>query len=843
MKLFVNGGPRAARKLAAGTKLKTGANVLVGGGNRKGACFNGFIADVRVYNRALSEHEVHALSLPPGSDLIKSRLTDGERDAADGFFGKRRTGAEFRRSGRQLWLTNDETGIEVIQGKAGFYLSRFHGARAGREFLWQDNPQAREGLWRLVLRRDKGRDEAARTVTSNDGATIEYRSVKVKDGVTLSLQWKGMAVADEKGVLDVEVLMTLKNGDPFARWRINVLNRSKTWGLWTVVFPVLKLRPIGDDPTRNRFAIARAQGIMGRDPFNKPFFSPGKYPGTINMQFSALYNLSGSGLYLAMHDGDGHKKHLHNDPLVGLGALEYRAEHFPRNMGYAEEDYHMPYDFVMGPFDGDWYEACQIYRAWATEQRWCAKGPLAVRKDIPRWYKECPMVLVANSSRGDSEVITSRDYMLEFLKFIGTDLPVIWYTWKEHVPDRTHYNKEDSPWKVPDNRPRPCGNIHDGNYPAMPALKTFASACRAIAEAGGRVNPYVCSRIYDQGLEENAPLAAQAKPNVIRKVNGDIKFVERADVAWGMCYHTKWWQQRMAETVTELIRREHAGGIYFDTFYGGYFQCFDTRHGHSHGGGNHGYLGARKLSEIVRGAMKKADPESIMTGENPCETAIDLLDGYLYCDTIRPDGLPLFATVYGDYILRFGRRVHAGDEGFYMQCATLFLEGAQLGRLYVHQVGFLKKEHAGTEMEKRMLFLRKLGRYYRPEVAAKYLAYGRLLRPISFTTPDPMPTSSYNETYKMTWVLTRPSLMSGTFRAPNGDIGVFIINISDNPLRFSFELTPERYPIGKTRTYTVTTVSDPGNPNGIGSTHKGKIEYNNQIAARDVVLIEVKPTR
>ena len=841
MRLYVNGALGGSRKPKTPIKVTAGERFFIGGGSKIRGRYQGLVSDVRIYNRALSGPEVDTLALPPDSELPRMKLSETEKKAGTTFFQRARRDVEFRRSGRQLWLANDKVGFEILQGERGFYLSRIHGPGPGQDFLVERSAALRGGFWRLALRRDRGRDEAGKTVSSTSGAEVTSDVERSADAVTLKLLWKALAVASEEGALDVEVLLTVRQGDPFAQWRINVTNRSRTWGLWNVVFPILKLRPLGDDPSSNRFTVPRTQGIVGRDPFRTPFFTPGKYPGTTNMQFSVLYDQSGNGLYLAMHDGAGYAKHFHNEPLIGLDVLEYRVDHFPANMGYPAEDFEMAYDFVIGPFDGDWYDGCQIYRAWAAKQQWCRKGPLASRRDVPRWYKESPMGLIINSSGGDKDVAELRDRMLAFLAFTGTDLPVVWYTWKQHFPDRTHYNKEGSPWKVPDKRPRPCGNIHDGNYPALPALKTFAPACKAIGEAGGHVSPYVCSRIYDQGLNENAPLAAEAKPNTIRKLDGNIRYVEQGDVAWGMCYHTKWWQRRMKETVTELIRRENARGIYFDTFYGGRIQCFDVRHGHSHGGGNHGYVGARQLSEVVRGAMKEADPESVMSGENPAETAIDLLDGFLYSDTIRPDGLPLFATVYGDYISRVGRYISVQRDGFTMQCATLFLEGAQLGRMYVSQAEFLKKEHTGTEEGKRMLFLRKLTRYYRADTGAKYLAYGQLLRPITFAKPDPMPTSSCKETYRFTWILTRPSLMSGTFRAPNGDIGVFIINISRKPLRFSFELTPESYPIRKTETYRVLSVNADGDRRQVGESQKGSIRYSGEAHAHDLVCIEIRP--
>ena len=41
---------------------------------------------------------------------------------------------------------------------------------------------------------------------------------------------------------------------------------------------------------------------------------------------------------------------------------------------------------MLGPFQGDWYDAGRIYRAWAVTAPWCAKGPLHERDDYPEWF-------------------------------------------------------------------------------------------------------------------------------------------------------------------------------------------------------------------------------------------------------------------------------------------------------------------------------------------------------------------------------------------------------------------------------------------------------------------------
>ena len=837
MKFYLDGKSVGSKVLPLGTTIPSEGRFVIGGTKRPGF-FGGILDDVRVYKRVLPDNEIAGLSAKAPAEGGPHPLGSEERRAAENFFKQHSAAVGFKQSGRQLWLANESVGIEVLQGSDALYLSRIYGVATGQDFLTESAARALTGFWKVELRRDNGRETPGICVTGRSpGAAVCNLVSRRKEAVTLELLWLEFDLPDEKAALDVEVQITLRPNDPLSRWCIKVRNRSKTWGLWSVTFPALELRPVGNDPMRNRFIVPVGRGIVSRDPFDTPFYSPVKYPGSMKMQFNALYDSAGKGLYLATHDPLGYKKTFLSTPFANVNTLECKVVHYPPNMGYPLEDYAMTYDVCVGPFAGDWYDACQIYRNWGLKQRWCGRGPLVTRKDVPRWYKEAPLALKVSSSSDEQAVLMNRDRILDCLRFFDAELPVLWYGWKKHFPDRTAYNSERSPWKVTKDRPRPCGNVHDGRYPEMPALDNFAAACKAVAQAGGHVKPYVCSRIFDQGLDDDDPMLEEVKPNTRRDINGNISLVDRG-VSYAMCYHTKWWQKRMRDTFVGLIKNENAGGIYFDTFYGGYIQCFDTRHGHSHGGGNDPYLGARKLGLIVRGAMKRGKPDAVMSGENPAETAIEVLDGFLSPRTVRPDTVPLLATVYGDYICRYGRTVAPGSRGFYVQCASLFTEGAQMGRLGVHGTDYLKDFAKGSKYTRTMTFMRKLARFWKPEIGGRYLAYGQLLRPLRFTTPNPMPTVSYRAKPEK-WLITMPALMSGVFKATDGSLGIFIVNVSDKPLSFAFEMTPKSHPCLASKTFSLTRATETGKRSAPVS-HEGKITVSDRIAPHDAVLFDAK---
>ena len=758
-------------------------------------------------------------------------------------------GVFFQQQDGNIIFANRHIRIEFVKKGDKLILTSLYGQAASQDFI-STHPKTRSSLWELVFCKDTGKDDRRYKVCSLDNAFTSYSLVRAnKDQATLILNWNGLGVGDEENIIDVKVELTLKADMPGSLWRMHVTNRGKKYGLWCAYLPVIKLVPIGGKARENYFAIGKSRGVLVNDPFHSdPLNAFGfgaqkgmRWPGVLNMQFQALYDSTGDGLYLATYDGDGYMKEFQFSPDPRHDLMEYKIGHYPSNMGFPGEDYHMSYDVVLGPFIGDWYDAAQIYRAWALEQVWCGKGVLKDRLDIPAWFKEAPVMLKVLSKKGEDDLNVLKNRVINFIRFIGADLPINWYTWKRIVPETTAYNSTHAKSLGLQARSYPRTNIHDGNYPVLPALTGFSTACKEISQAGGHVLPYVCARLFDQGVEENAPFAKEARPNTVTDVHGNIKY-DAVGVLWTMCYHTTWWQNRLKETVMELIKRENARGIYFDTFYGGNIQCFDTKHGHSHGGGRDSYLGARKLSQAVRDSMKDVDHDSIMTGENPAETAIDLLDGFLYQWNTWPDMIPLFASVYGDSIPRYGMDLDPASDGFYIQSAALFTEGAIIGRLSLHGDDFLKDVDKGSPYTAKMEFLRKISFYRHCEPGAAYLVYGQLLRPLRLMRIEPDQSVSYYEKsqrYKDGFIRVK-TLQTGVFRANDGSIGVFIVNISDRKSGFTFGLSPEDYPISNESTYDVMRINERGQMQSVESRTADTLIFEDEIAAHDVFFLCIK---
>ena len=704
-------------------------------------------------------------------------------DESTRFFKTHANEIDVEERSDSILLANRQVGLKFQQSDAGFELARLYGIAEDQDFLTPAKASEIRNLFEIRMALDPkyvGKDERGMTkqggmevldrmaemgnafvIGSQSGKSISWRREKGEKKSVLHLEWKGIDVREDKGVMDVEVTVTLRAGDPLSYWRIAIRNRSQRYGIERARLPILPLTPIGE-AKKNVFVYPKWRGGYLEDPFNapaglgEPFLAEGAYyPYYVNMQFWALYNKeTNKGIYLGTRDPNPSMTYIQvtNTPAE----ISWRVSHFPPNMSYAAEDFTLPYDCVAGPFHGDWYDACQIYREWALKQSWCRKGPLTTRHDIPKWYKEAPLFFyahLADSATGthslEENLPIAADHFREWLKWAGVKLPVNWYAWEQYTPGLSAaYETPFSASRWPEKDKR-WGGLHGtcygGNYPAIPAQDKFSAVCKSLREEGGMVCPYVCLQLLNQGPLENAPYAAEGKLYMARETYGSLLTYPGLG-QWFPCVCTPWWQKRLIEECVTLLERENVGGFYLDVMHGMGIPCFWTPHGHTAAGGSTMTKGMHTLSQVIRDAVKAKDPEVITTGEDSTENMIDVIDGVLYQRTLWPENkVPLFAVVYQDYIPRYGLGLSVGlGDGFYIECASLFVEGAQVGRLPLRPrdyiLSFQNPEH------KEMLdFLGRVVGYYKQDTAKKFLVYGQLMRPLAFSAPAPMPLLSHTD--------------------------------------------------------------------------------------------------
>ena len=805
-------------------------------------------------------------------------------DQTTHFFQTHRNEFDLEQRGDDILFANRQIGLAFKRSAQGFELTRVYGIERGQDFLAAATGDAFRNLFEIrmtldphyVQKDDRGKikyghfnilDQMAGDdpfiIGSNEANQVSWRREDRASESTLHLEWKNIDARKDKAVMDVEVTVTLRAGDPRSYWRINILNRSiygtenrhyprpTKYGIERVRFPLLSLAPI-EKKEDNVFLYPKYRGELHSEPFRDGHETTNFYPHNFNMQFHALYNKhSKSGLYLGMRDPAASfmiYNIKHSDSQI-----TWHPGHFPPNITFTGEDFDLPYDVVIGPFEGDWYDACQIYRQWAIQQFWCSKGKLSTRQDIATWYKHTPMFLytaLGDSAQGthslEENLIIAEQHFMEFLEWAGVPLPANYYEVSQAPPGRTAVDIPLSLYR----RPRPgrwAGfsepNAYAGNYPKIPVLVGLSESCKRLRKAGGIVCPYFGLELFDAGPTFNSPYAAESIPHLVRDLYGALRRWG-AEASLQPCVATQWWRNRSKETCVLMLQRENVGGFYFDVLQGSGLPCYWTPHGHTAAGGDSMTRGMHDLVQIIAEAVKAEDPMAITTGENPSENMIGVTDSFLQV-TLGPDNTaPIFATVYQDYILRYGLglSVNSNQDAFFLECASTFVEGMQIGRIRLrprdNSLSFQNPEH-----RKMLEFLGRIVGYYKQPEARKFLVYGQLLRPLTFKEPAVMPMLRWSASgpNQAAGAGKFPALMSGVFRSEDSDLGIFVVNASGDELSFRADLDPRSYGLAEGSSVDVSMIAPQGESEQVGTRTTPDLILNGSLPAHHMTMFRLRP--
>ena len=123
-------------------------------------------------------------------------------------------------------IANDKLTVGFDKATGG--LADISSADHAADFVLEPAPTPL--LWELHFRSAKG-DELRIDNSRVSSPTI------VREGGSLSIEWKNLALKDEAASLDVKVTCEIPSGSETAFLRLWVDNRSAQWGLWDHTCP------------------------------------------------------------------------------------------------------------------------------------------------------------------------------------------------------------------------------------------------------------------------------------------------------------------------------------------------------------------------------------------------------------------------------------------------------------------------------------------------------------------------------------------------------------------------------------------------------------------------------
>jgi len=697
--------------------------------------------------------------------------------------------------------------------------------RTGYQFL--RDPRPPRTLFRLAIR-----DAETRGITwldARDARTVRFDSTNrpeagKPDRICLAVEVSGFPDRD----LAVRIEVSVLEGSPLSLWRMSAEGLAANEAVYQLMCPVISgVMKVGDHVAGECVAAARqGEGYVFRNPFpvvdglplrtgvgpDTPRVGMGEihglYPGSYPIQLLLYYN-DIAGLYLASHDAAQNVKSFDLGQVADWGMFPILSiSHFPSETpgkGAAFE-----YDTVVGVFHGDWYDGADIYKAWARKQWWCAKK--LWERDIAEWM------------RTGVGVFQLSNYHLPVLK-LNHPMSVIADTVNQlsreaGVPILALvFNFEGGGgWTGP-----------IGFFPPREGEEAFAAAMKKLRDAGnyGFIympggNWYIAISSYDPPFDSWPQFEAAGRPNAVMAADRKVHIASWYKGWQGarICPHTKCCEELTASLLLGALERG-CTVVQIDNFpCCGADACYDATHGHPLGYGPWWSEDWNRILAETRRQAKALDPDCAITTEGISENFIPYLDMFDeragnmeyfghwgLGDPMGGELIPLFTYIYSGYI---GAYLAA-----YPECnrpEILYWTrslGKSLARGVVPTGGRYypePKDHNPVTIA----FYKKVVRAAARE-CWKYFMFGEMLRPPKIDVP--MISASYLKMHPdldrmdpdNRHVVRDYAVQHSAWRAMDGTIGYFFINISQEPVEFDVVISS----YGRDdRLYDVDTIVD-----------------------------------
>ncbi|MBR4053176.1 MAG: alpha amylase C-terminal domain-containing protein [Clostridia bacterium] len=528
--------------------------------------------------------------------------------------------------------------VTLAQTEEGVCLHRIKDGKSGRVFLKAD------GLLFTLT---------ARSLSDGSLVTVDSAAGWEKVSVCGESPVYTVSLSGHKDLPLVTVILTAtaSHGEDSLSWAVQLHSENREYSLYECDYPILTFGAC------SRTKVFFPYGCGEVYPSMRTFASRQNYPSYgASMEYMALWHTgAGRGLYYGLHDPAPAYKKLHYEKKAD--ALPFLKACMPlRDIDKGANSQSLEGVCVWRLFDGDWYDAALLYKAFFEEHAsWKPVMENGKRKDLPEWLRTNPHWW-RKRMKWDGGFA---DELLEASEDLGLYSPVHLYDW----------------FQIP----------YDTNYPHyFPAKTAFLPGIRRLQEQGVRVMPYINGRLWDthdKGTED-WQFTAVARPNCTKK-RGDEPFLEvyptsNIELAI-MCPSTALWQEKQQEIMDVLFHEFAVDAVYIDQIGAAQvYPCEDPTHSHRAGGGTWWVESYRNLLDHARQILPE---DRCFTTECTSDPYMKDIQGYLSWIWIKNDQVPAFMVIYNGYVAVFGRNyLYAGDwVGENIFAAQSLTYGEQMG--------------------------------------------------------------------------------------------------------------------------------------------------------------------
>ncbi len=700
--------------------------VIIGNGNVEGHAFSGSIASIRILSRALNAGEIAELVRTSGR---LSALPAGFFASTPDLKKQLESAAKIAKHKETVWIVNSlkraaETGYdqnrmkEILQKTANVIASGKKGKELA-DFWNRECPEIQlisssKGLLMIAAGQNRTNSPVIgfyNSMTGTDvldgrgtGWTLNFDGRQYHDrssGVSYTVS----PVKTEADGGAFQVVWT-KPGDfscisdfTFTGSRLEqtleVKNLNKANILSSVDFPRFFIRklPGGND----QLAYPRFIGILAPNPA-VGFGESALYPtANCTMQFCAYFDQKQNGVYAAFEAVDGAVK---TQSVVGRnGIVEYKWIN-PVAVPGGGNGFKTSGPAVLETYQGDWFEAGQIYKKFAdSKPPWRVKE--LPRRDTTAWYHNNTFWIASSPN-----YIRSLAYLRNYF-----ELPyAVWLC----------------AWE--DRQESDCENM------VIIPTEYARNAVRELIPQGVYLQSYINARLWgyiQRVRKSDISDSATVKKYGARQRNGKAY---KEDYGEGvpfsvMCTATEFWQKQLV-VMAGYSAKNGFNGIYWDQLPCSSPRiCWSSEHGHAPGDPTAWVRGYRTMLKNLRAKY----PQMALDGEDHSEVYNDVLDGYMTWRSTEPNHIPMFQSVYGGGRVQFTARAFdtfGGKSGSYeasfAKLGEQFTCGEQLGWMHMYDIrhGDPRRLYA-----KKLMHLRK--------ALLGYFNEADMLRPLSFSQPVP----------------------------------------------------------------------------------------------------------
>lgn len=783
VRLFLNGEMVAGREVLDCTGATTDADAHIGRGWGGPWYFRGEMAQVAVYPRAITDAELNELlqqeklakvAFTPTAEVDARYLPLVARvEAAVAAVGPPRGRALQRllaavtqavhHADRQAALLPYLATVERLAGMdAGDPLAAFVGAHPEFEFVdngrislafFAPRPEvkalcslfdleagrevlgAQRELWALA-HDPPGGGERLRLTSSAPSLTSDVTINRADDSAVL--RWHHRPTQERP--FEGEVRSELRLDGPRLSLTLAVENAGREVALREVQFPIVRIRRLEEGA--DYLFVPRMSGVLHEDPIRRHFRYEGPYPsGAAHMQYFA-YHDDHRGVYVGLEDGKGRSKTL----LAGAAGddCEVTARWFVGCGGTGGNDFGSSGEAAVELFEGDWFDAAQIYKRFARTADWWPAS--RSREDTPAWLRDLTVWLLGNANTPAAE-----EALVAQREALGLPIGLHWYGW----------NTEP----------------FDNSYPHFTAREGFSETVARLQAEGIYAKPYINARLWDtlDGGDEDREYTAVALPATLKRPDGTPYLESYNKRSFSpMCPATPLWQQRMAD-LCAAVAGHGVAAIYLDQVAAARpLPCFDPGHAHAPGGGEawleQGYW---PMMERIRRELRAEHPELALCTEDAAEPYMHVFDSYLPWRFLDIGHVPAFQAIYAG-------RIQLTSRAYYDTAYEAFFPKAAEQMLYGEQVGWFPVGHLTTNPA-FAAFVKKLA--HTRLAFLPFFNEGDMLKPGQFAEPTPTVTADWG--FYGPRIITTPAVLHSAWRL-EGSVAVLLVNTTCDPVAVAF---------------------------------------------------------